>query len=448
MAHLPPTLNTLDPHDRMRLVRSNRKLEAVLGAAPYLLDEVDRTPSPSSSISSDSSEDGSFVLVKSPKRNVLSRPLLLRLRSAPVPINTRAPRRRSSRGVLSAIKATSPLSPTFAINLEMKQATPQPALPLDDRRRKMARITRTLGESVPPEAVFSSAPSVAGKRIVTPLMMPRQRKRMPFPLVSAEDDDESNALTTQSAVLASPSALHSTPELAHHRPSISHPRTLRRTHSPPNPKSSPFVTEPPATSRTGTPPPTPSCDIPGTTTTTPKVRRPPRPRSLSLGSVFPLLPHPSGSSTTRSPTAPPKRPIRPLPTLPPPAPPHHSPSHPHLHSNVHVDVSVSRSSHKFDPACSTHDTAHLRTTVSPPPRSSSRAGVDVKALKALDERPKGPAPLHQRRGEYQELVETTDTDRVVTRTVGGAGRRKEKDWSGEWNRTDMEEVIRALRALK
>lgn len=69
-------------------------------------------------------------------------------------------------------------------------------------------------------------------------------------------------------------------------------------------------------------------------------------------------------------------------------------------------------------------------------------------LQTLDERPKGPAPLPARRGWYQEPMETTDTIPVVTRTVGGAGRRKEKEWSGEWNRTDMEEVRRALRTLK
>jgi hypothetical protein len=28
------------------------------------------------------------------------------------------------------------------------------------------------------------------------------------------------------------------------------------------------------------------------------------------------------------------------------------------------------------------------------------------------------------------------------------GRRKEREWSGEWNRGDMEEVVRALRGLR
>ena len=104
---------------------------------------------------------------------------------------------------------------------------------------------------------------------------------------------------------------------------------------------------------------------------------------------------------------------------------------------------------EIDSACGTPGTTHLRTTVSPPPPLLSGAAVDVKVLKALDERPRGPAPRPTRRGGYQELVETVDTTvQVVTRTVGGAGRRKEKEWSGEWNRTDMEEVMRALRALK
>ena len=41
-----------------------------------------------------------------------------------------------------------------------------------------------------------------------------------------------------------------------------------------------------------------------------------------------------------------------------------------------------------------------------------------------------------------------DEGGIVRMAVGGAGRREEKEWSGEWNRTDMEEVMCALRALK
>ena len=40
---------------------------------------------------------------------------------------------------------------------------------------------------------------------------------------------------------------------------------------------------------------------------------------------------------------------------------------------------------------------------------------------------------------------------VETEREGAAqecGRRKEREWSGEWNRGDMEEVVRALRGLR
>lgn len=39
MVHAPPpTNNCLDPEQRTRLLRSTRKLEAILGATPHLLD--------------------------------------------------------------------------------------------------------------------------------------------------------------------------------------------------------------------------------------------------------------------------------------------------------------------------------------------------------------------------------------------------------------------------
>jgi hypothetical protein len=39
-------------------------------------------------------------------------------------------------------------------------------------------------------------------------------------------------------------------------------------------------------------------------------------------------------------------------------------------------------------------------------------------------------------------MEAMNTVWVVTRTAGGAGKRKEKEWSGEWSGTDHDMEVR------
>lgn len=199
----------LPADQRTRLIRSTRKLEAILGATPHVVDEpavyllpigsaistkaLRRegrifTHSASSSVSSFSSYDSIsssdfyssesdssrspspahplpfessaslalFTPIPHKKSNTksksklrsnvpLPRPLLLRLQAVPLPHST--------------VPAT-PLSPTI---LNSPTASPTPtattfnAGDLDTqcaRRRKLAKLTRTLGENVPPELVF------------------------------------------------------------------------------------------------------------------------------------------------------------------------------------------------------------------------------------------------------------------------------------------------------
>ncbi|KAG6890850.1 hypothetical protein C0992_012489 [Termitomyces sp. T32_za158] len=175
----PPTVNHLGRRERMRLVQSNRKLETLLGAAPYYLDarasQLD-TPNASrregrvfdySPVSPSSTFDAGTgrsthpsKLPSKPKQGPrtleLSRPLLLRLRSVPVSPSDNRASQSSSR--CSSLVPTSPLSSTFSVDLQKLQASN-----IQNRRKKMAKLTRTLGENIPPELVFPSIGNVVEK---------------------------------------------------------------------------------------------------------------------------------------------------------------------------------------------------------------------------------------------------------------------------------------------
>ncbi|KAF8148675.1 hypothetical protein B0H34DRAFT_736549 [Crassisporium funariophilum] len=234
----PPTNNNLDPEQRSRRLRSTRKLGAVLGTTPFLLEPESRDestsslPSPrtravrregrifhshSSSISSVNSTEPDYVLVNSSSHSapyqfqtispsssrspsptshnvhlvskrhkgadgkalapisitldlpgsqvrsgtkarakgpqVLAQPLLLRLRSVPVP-----PTDARIKCGASQVEATKPLSPVVSsFNMDITPSSYD--LTDRERRKKMAKLTRTLGENIPPELVFRSPPT-------------------------------------------------------------------------------------------------------------------------------------------------------------------------------------------------------------------------------------------------------------------------------------------------
>ncbi|KAI0050007.1 hypothetical protein FA95DRAFT_1556126, partial [Auriscalpium vulgare] len=202
----PPTLNTLDPVQRTRLIRSARKLGSVLGATPFVLeshgalvpvtilpasatrsrfphshsrslpspaspsDPAQRRrqgsvfdlsvdiPSPESTPRSSTSSRSSpastprtsveslpmpsSMSFKSRRAADAPTPLILRLNA--VPLSPTDPRAQSL-----------PVTPTTAtLPVPNTPTTPTQA---DTRRRKMARVMRTLGENVPPELVFHQA---------------------------------------------------------------------------------------------------------------------------------------------------------------------------------------------------------------------------------------------------------------------------------------------------
>ncbi|KAH9943954.1 hypothetical protein B0H21DRAFT_469645 [Amylocystis lapponica] len=203
----PPTTNTLDARQRVRLIRSARKLGSVLGATPQLIEpqpsppEVpiarlpfgpssrpgtpksllshrrgspapSASPTPSLYASSANSSVASLVLPtphgsceslpeprgysSKPRRSKeLPRPLVLRLNA--VPVSHSDPRVRvqpPSPSTATSVTTPTPFTPT----------TPVPPSSAEARRRRMAKLQRTLGENVPHDLVFpaptpASAPS-------------------------------------------------------------------------------------------------------------------------------------------------------------------------------------------------------------------------------------------------------------------------------------------------
>jgi hypothetical protein len=200
----PPTINKLDAAQRARVMRSSRKLGAVLGTTPFLLESCGSTmpvtlhrastqrddshprtllshtkhhhrhrqysifeegrasseslppllPSHTSSSSkesllstSDSSAEGEdmsvplMLAVRSPHPGLNPRPLIL-LNSV----------HQSSDDTHVPSAALSPLS--SSLDVPPTPTTPRQPSHTEVRRRKMARVVRTLGENVPPELVF------------------------------------------------------------------------------------------------------------------------------------------------------------------------------------------------------------------------------------------------------------------------------------------------------
>ena len=219
----PPTFNTLDSRQRTRLIRSTRKLGAVLGTTPQLV-ECDRPLSPPttsapqpppcrpkhdrkrrqgsifdfapsappftydyasssasssasslalsrSSLDSDESAMSTHSLPTLPtpksfarhvreksrskgKRAPLPTPLVLRLNAVPLPPSD--PRVQPITPDTAATLKTATLAPPSASALPLTPTTPHtPSTPTatETRRKRLAKLKRTLGENVPAELI-------------------------------------------------------------------------------------------------------------------------------------------------------------------------------------------------------------------------------------------------------------------------------------------------------
>lgn len=166
LSALPPTANTLDPVQRSRLLRSTRKLGDVLGATPLIIDSASRPGSPASrtkaSVFISHSHAASVTsLTECPiddsprlvtlnkhqkhKSKQLAQPIVLCLSSLPAP--------QPRRGTLTSSDVNNNNDVPARRDMEDN------VLLLDDpekllRRKRMAKLTRTLGANIPPELVF------------------------------------------------------------------------------------------------------------------------------------------------------------------------------------------------------------------------------------------------------------------------------------------------------
>src|SRR3984957_1828163 len=140
---LPPTTNALDPTQRLRLLRSTRKLGALLGATPYSEDSsLQRSrsqPINSRSKLSKAPHPPPLRLDATHQQQQLLQQHNLLLLPDDIDPTSLSPNRPRA----FTFPPPSPHSPDFTI-------TP----PAVARRRKMAKLVRTLGENVPPELVF------------------------------------------------------------------------------------------------------------------------------------------------------------------------------------------------------------------------------------------------------------------------------------------------------
>lgn len=174
-AVLPPTTHALPKPQRLRLMRSTRKLSALLGTTPLLVDPrrdpprtsespleplLDNQPRPPpiaailvSNPLLDSIDDRrpSASLVPVATHESGTRPtLLLRINTVPPRCNSRRGSNSHSWGRPASLVSPLP-SPVFPT--QNKEAVNDAVLAAA-RRKKMARVARILGENVPLELVF------------------------------------------------------------------------------------------------------------------------------------------------------------------------------------------------------------------------------------------------------------------------------------------------------
>ncbi|KAF7300141.1 hypothetical protein MKEN_01337600 [Mycena kentingensis (nom. inval.)] len=239
--------HSLPSNQRANLIRTTRKLGAILGETPLVVehqddhDEQHGQHGHSASVSSvDSKRSGRFFAPPPPRGASLtaagspvpsaevaidpSRPLLfLRLPNG----QGTSPRPRPA-STLSTMSIPSPRSPSFS------HTPPSPLSPAPraaDRRKKLAKLVRTLGTNVPPELVFAPRSQSFPSPVVTTSILgslspshERERERRRSNRYSAD----SLASATREAVTSSSSYMHT------YAPSHSQS-------SPPLPPSSPAL---------------------------------------------------------------------------------------------------------------------------------------------------------------------------------------------------------------
>ncbi|KAK2461345.1 hypothetical protein APHAL10511_006630 [Amanita phalloides] len=286
LATPPPTVNVLDPAQRTRLLKSTRKLGDVLGATPHLLDfstlptrplttgaihkkrNLFFSHSAASSVTSLASthSDGSAVcppitrssletrsntpisLVdlssyghKRHKSKPTSRPLVLCLQTLSLPPSDTLSKPQSA--ILPTTSVSSlhdtplpqaplpPLANSTKSDVEMQSPTPLPdpdqnsIVPTDVdklRRKRMAKLTRTLGENIPTELVFPRHHKSPSEPYRTSPRVDKEKRDMS----KVSKSNNGSQTPTQNCERKAPPPLPSSPYAAATRPYMQRSRSL------------------------------------------------------------------------------------------------------------------------------------------------------------------------------------------------------------------------------
>jgi len=326
-----------------------------------------------------------------------SQPILLRFSPPTV-------RSSNSAASLATTKTASPLSPTdsvFSLAPEVQEARDK-----EMRRKKLAKLARTLGENVPPELVFSQATTRRSNSSSYPKRISRVGRS---PLAAPP-----------SANIALPVAPQSAPVLA----------------TGLSPQTKPF-------------------------------KRTHRPRSLSVPLLFPsptvqveqiinIHDEKAPRSTTHSLVG--MTPLTPLAVVETRGPQLHSPRSRRF-SNRLGDMTLDspRGRFAFEGMLQNAKRSQPANYVPIPSTLSRQAAATVPNTTAsLDTCPTTPQGATVNGRSPVDYVYGTSRPRGHGRSQTAAGadvlkemhRRKEKEWSGEWNVQDMGDVVKRLRELK
>ncbi|KAF8202626.1 hypothetical protein K438DRAFT_1965117 [Mycena galopus ATCC 62051] len=158
---VPPTTHEIPHTDRQRMMRSMRKITAVLGETPVV-----EAASPAPHLLAPNSGKHGFFFHASASLSSLVLPMKKSDRA-----QTPEPRPSLVLRVPETSKFTplpSPLSPSFSPTL-ISPTSPQEDQ--DRRRLCLSKVSRTLGETVPPELIFTE-PAVKRRRRASTLILP------------------------------------------------------------------------------------------------------------------------------------------------------------------------------------------------------------------------------------------------------------------------------------
>ncbi|KAJ7830423.1 hypothetical protein B0H14DRAFT_3143565 [Mycena olivaceomarginata] len=151
MSSLPQTHNALSQAERSRLVRSTRKLQALLGATPQVIEAavhkgVNRHVQVYIQMQSD-------VVVSSAPSSSFSDRRHRSPQSATPRLFLSLDPPAAHQHTLSLLSPSSPLSPTTNTTPNTPPTLSRSLSAKDTRQRRLAKLTRTLGENIAPEMI-------------------------------------------------------------------------------------------------------------------------------------------------------------------------------------------------------------------------------------------------------------------------------------------------------